>query len=364
LEYYSFVVNAVKNKNKIKIMADRIFQYDVHEGIEMGWHGKTHVVPEITLDNNWLTRWEIVPQLLEKKGKPTKWAILECSDIPDLEIGQPYNPETFKPVDNKAFLELVRASIAGTEHEIVSVGSVRNRGRVFLSLKLNGMETFEAGGRKFSSFLNFGNGHDRSSVLWANTSNTCTVCDNTFSINLFSVENAASNPSQVSDNSDDIQLRQRHTKNVTMRLPAMATLIDKAVGVQGEFQVAFEALSKIPFTSIQATKLFTGFIGRKSTGEKLSSRSTNTVNRLVGLFENGKGNTGQSRADAFSAATDYFTHYSSGNGSNPMRQFLSSEYGVGQQSKTELWNILADEDETNYGNLIRNGERLLAGVST
>ena len=336
-------------------MADRIFQYDMHEGTEMGWHGKTHVVPELTLDNNWLTRWNIVPVTLDKKGQPSKWAILECDDVPGLEIGQPYNPETFRPVDNKAFLQLVRDSISGTAHTIVSVGSVRNRGRVFLSLKLNGMEAFEAAGRKFSAYLNFGNGHDRSSVLWVNTSNTCTVCDNTFSMNLLTVENKAA----TSADTDDIKARQRHTKNVIMRLPALAALIDKAVGVQGEFQSTFEQLGKQALSVPTATSLFAGFIGRNSKADvALSTRSLNTVARVTSLFESGKGNSGSTRADAFSAATDYYTHFSSGNGDNPMKQYLSSEYGAGQQAKADFWNILTDEDEK-FDNTVDRGERLL-----
>ncbi len=338
-------------------MADRINQYDVQQGTEMGWHGKTEVVPEITLENNWLTKWNIAPVMLEKRGAPSKWAVLECTDVPELEIGSPYNPETFKPVDNVAFLELVRASIAGTAHSIVSVGSVRNRGRVFISLKLNGMESFEAAGRKFSAFLNLGNGHDKSSVLWANTSNTCTVCDNTFSMNLFSVENKAST---VAD-SDDIKLRQRHTKNVTMRLPAMATLIDKAIGVQGEFQATFEQMSKAVLTPTTAKSLFAGFIGRKSTNidEGMSTRALNTVSRLNGLFATGKGNDGENRADAFSAITDYYTHESSGNSENAMKQYLSSEYGAGQQAKGEFWGILSDQDNTSFEKTVKRGESLL-----
>lgn len=213
-------------------MAHRIYKHDKQQGIQQGWHGLTEVRDQITLTNNWLAEWDVVPAVLYKRAlaignspapQETKWRVLECPDVPDLEIGAAYNSETFRPITNAEFLGLVRDSITGTDHKIVSVGSVRNRGRVFLSLELQGKEKFTAAGREFSAYLNFGNGHDKSSVLWANTSNTCTVCDNTFSCNLFAIENARR------DTWGDLAIRQRHTVNATFRFPAIANLIDKAI---------------------------------------------------------------------------------------------------------------------------------------
>ena len=340
-------------------MAHNIQQYDKHQGVKQGWHGLTEIKPLITLEDNWLSTWELRPIKLQKRGVDTKWTILECSDVPDLEIGSPYNEETFKPVDNKAFLELVKASINGTDHKIVSVGSIRNRGRVFLSVELAGMEEFKAGGRNFSAFLNFGNGHDKSSVLWVNTSNTCVVCDNTFSMNLFSVENKQSATSE----SDDIKLRQRHTKNVIMQLPAMAKLVEEAVGVQAQFSLAFKNLSSAKIALDEAKSLFAGFIGRKVPDVKngLSTRSSNTVDRLVELHRMGKGNNGESLADAFSAVTDFYTHFSSGKGENPMRQYLSSEYGAGNVAKVDFWNLLT-KGTYELNEVIERGDLLLTNT--
>lgn len=343
-------------------MADRIYRFDKHQGIEMGWHGKTEVVSDLDLDNNWLRQWDLVPVVMEKRGKPSRWTILECSDLGDaLEIGQPYNPQTFRPISNADFLQLVKDSISGAGHTVASVGSVRNRGRVFVSIKLNGMETFVAAGRKFSAYLNFGNGHDKSSVLWANTSNTCTVCDNTFSFNLFAVEAALAAGATVSD---DIKVALRHTKNVTMRFPALATLIDKAIGVQGKFQATLNTLAEVQIATPDAQNLFAGFIGRK-VAEKdldkgLSSRSRNTVSRLVELFQSGKGNQGESVADTFGAVTDYYTHESSG-GEDTNRQFLSSEYGAGATAKQDFWRGVQDADWR--GETQERGERLLVAKS-
>lgn len=348
-------------------MAHKIETYDKQQGIKQAWHGLTEIMPEITLENNWLNQWDVLPvELLEIgeqveisgktyfTGEKSGLSRLVCSDVHKVKVGQGYNPNTFKPIDNKAFLQLVRESIAGTGHKIVSVGSLRNRGRVFLSVELQGMEKFKAAGRDFSAFLNFGNGHDKSSVLWVSTSNICTVCDNTYSMNLVQVENKESK-----DASDDIKMNLRHTKNANLKLPAMAKLIDKAIGVQAEFQIELDKLAAQSITEKNAEKLFAGFIGRnvEDVSKGMSTRARNTVTRLKELHIAGLGNNGENLADSFQAVTEYYTRESSG-GDNKMRQIVSSEFGAGLTSKQVFWNIVRDgakRDET-----IQRGETLLA----
>jgi len=337
-------------------MAHNIYKYDKHQGVRQAWHGKTEVVPVLTLDQNWLTEWDIVPVTLDKNGQPTKWTVLECSDDPSIEVGQPYNPASFQPISNMAFLNLIRDSLSGTDHVIESVGSLRNRGRIFVSIRLMGMEEFKAAGRKFSAFLNFGNGHDKSSVLWVNTSNICTVCDNTFGFNLATIENKAV------DAGDDLRVRQRHTKNAVLKLPSIADVVDKAVGVQGKFKATFDILHEQEMTEKQAAGLFAGFLGRAipdgEISKGLSTRSLNTSQTLVELFKTGKGNAGRTRADAASAVTDYYSHQSSGKDADVMKQVLSSDYGAGNKAKHTFWTIIQDDDEVELA--IDRGNRLLS----
>lgn len=348
-------------------MAHKIEKFDKQQGLKQAWHGLTEVLPEITLENNWLTSWDVVPvELLEIgeqveingatyfTGEKSGLSRLVCSDIHAVKVGQGYNPNTFKPIDNKAFLGLVRDSIGGTPHKICSVGSLRNRGRVFLSVELAGMERFKSAGREFSAFLNFGNGHDKSSVLWVSTSNVCTVCDNTYTMNLVQVENK-----EAKDNSDDIKMNLRHTKNANLRLPDMAKLIDKAVGVQAEFAIELEKLAEQTITEKNAENLFAGFVGRNiaEIDKGMSTRARNTVSRLKELHIAGLGNNGENLADSFQAVTEYYTRESSG-GDNKMRQVVSSEFGAGQASKAAFWQIVRNgelRDKT-----IERGESLLA----
>jgi hypothetical protein len=318
-------------------MAHRILRHDRQQGIQQGWHGLTEIKDQITLTDNWLAQWDIVPTVLQKRGADTKWRVLECPDVPELEIGAAYNSETFRPITNAGFLRLVADSIAGTDHKIVSVGSVRNRGRVFLSIELQGKEKFAAAGREFSAFLNFGNGHDKSSVLWVNTSNTCTVCDNTFSFNLFAVENAKRDQAGLA-------IRQRHVPNAVLRFPIIAGLIDKAVGVQAEFAKAMDYFAGVKVSDNNARQLFAGHVGREIKTETavkagLSTRGMVKVDRLVELFHNGRGNLGENLADAVGAVSDFYTHESvrGDEKTRLARQYASSEFETGALLKREFY---------------------------
>lgn len=350
---------------------DRIFKYDKQQGTTDAWHHKTEVLPFISLDTCFLSRWDYVSRSIKDadSGELLPWKYLVCSDVPSLKVGAPYNPDSFTPVTNAAFLDMVRASIGGTDHKVVSVGSVRNRGRVFVSIELVGMEKFEAAGRKFGAFLNFGHGNDKSSVIWVNTGNVCTVCDNTFSMNLFQV--VQKNEGSQTEDRHGLRVCQRHTKNVELKLPEIATLIDKAVGVQAEFAKALNELQAIPCSKSLATDMFAGFVGRtvpiikpedidethKQAG--LSGRARNTVNRLVELFETGKGNNGRDMSDTFGAVTDFYSHESSG-GNDPFKQVLSSDYGAGLEAKQLFWNRVKDYEGREA--LITRGQTLLAAT--
>ena len=320
-------------------MADRINQFDRQEGTSDAWHHKTIVKDRITLADNWLNEWDIVPVILSKHGQDTKWRVLECTDNPELEVGAAYNSQTFRPINNREFLDLIEASIAGTNAEIVSVGSVRNRGRVFVSLKLAGHEKFEAAGHNFNAYLNFGNGHDKSSVLWVNTSNIDTVCDNTFSCNLFAVENARRAESQAAN---AVAVRQRHTVNAKLRFPAVAQLIDRAVGAQSQFAENFTKFDAIAVSEKDAREIFAGLISRDVKPalvvKGLSNRGVQKTDRLVDLFLNGRGNRGATLADAFSAVTDFYTHENV-RGNDPAKQFASSEFESGALVKQEFYSL-------------------------
>ncbi len=331
-------------------MSHNISEIDRQEGIKQAWHGLTTINGELSLANCWLSTWDIGrkplfipigepgdPRIVPTGGQPafqaTGWQILYPSDCPNEIIGKPFNPESYRPITNAEFLELARKSTEGCPVKLVSAGSVRRRGRVFLSFESEMLPIYKAGGREFNGFINFGNGHDQSCVLWVNNSNICTVCDNTFSFNLAMVEKALGDQASGS--------RQRHTKNIVGRLPAMSEVIKTAILAQESFAIAFEKMASTPITGDQAIQLFTGFVAEPGK-EKISTRAANIIAKLVDLFRTGKGNRGESLADVFSATTDYYTHESAGGTKNLARQFQSSEFGTGQDRKAEMFGLLAE----------------------
>jgi hypothetical protein len=323
-----------------------ITQTDKQEGLKQAWHGLTVIREGLSLAVNWLREWDIMqaplflqPGEIDSAGymsgawKETPFRQLVASDDRNVLIGYPFNPETFRPLTNAEFLNMIQEAVSGTDHKLQSIGTIRNRGRRFASFEMVNLEKFTAGGRKFEPFLNFGDGCDKSSVLWANTSNICTVCDNTFSMNLASTE-AGRGALTVSE---------RHTKNIMFRLPAISKLIDQAIGVQAEFAAAFEKLATQPVTMTQAARVYAGFIAAPDV-EKMSQRTFNIANRLTDLFIAGKGNKGESRADLLSGATEYFTHENSGKSTNRARQFASADFGTGAQRKVDFMALVTNDD--------------------
>lgn len=336
-------------------MAHRKFQHDKIQTVMETWHGlEERFEPgKLTIENCWLSQWDIQPvELVFPNGNPSPFRTLVCTDNEDILVGNPFRP-SFVPVLNSDFSKMVADAIAGTGHEMVSCGSIRNRGRVFFSFKLKGMEKFKAAGRDFSAFLNFGNGHDKSSVLWTNTSNGCAVCDNTFTRELERVENKDASGSQL-ESDDDLRISVRHTKNVQIRLPDLSRTIDKAIGVQAEFQLELDRLSKIACNATQAEALFTGFLV-PAKSEEISTRAENRTTRLIQLFTGGAGNDGNGMDDAFSAVTDYFSHESVGD--NREKQFLSSEFGASSVAKNRFFEMITDDEKREA--TIERGNQLL-----
>lgn len=331
-------------------MAHRIEKRDTQQGRHMAWHNLTEIVRDLDLDNNVLRRqWDIeeVP-LSIPDGTVTPFKILVGSDDKEV-IGKPF-ANTYKPITNSQFLDAIKEATAGIKGLVVeSVGSVCNRGRVFVSLSLKESSAYKIGHREFQEFLNFGNAHDQSSVLWVNNTNTCTVCNNTFSYNLMAKDS-------------QVDVRVFHRGDVEFKLANMAEIIDAHLGSQAHFKAEFERLMQKDISVDNARNLFAGWSLRNDSEKELTSRGINKVNRLTELFTSGAGNLGKNRADAFSAVTDYFTHESTrGGGANVGRQFVSSEFGIGRAAKDNFWDVIRDDREVN--DFIGIGKNALASVN-
>lgn len=306
---------------------DLILENDKQQGREMGWHGKTDVNPELSLDNCWLGKWDYQVKTVQVEGKDTSMRILGVSDVQDLYIGQSFSPNSFKPVFNARLIELLKKATEGKDCTLWSCGTVRNRGRQFFSFQLG--ESYRAAGRDFVPYFNIGNGNDKSSPLWQNTSTTCVVCDNTFNINMVTA---------------GIIMEVRKTQNSELKIGDFAKAAKTMLNDQKEFAQALDKLALVPVTEDNAREFFAGFIGKPN--QPMAVRTQNNVETLVSLFKSGKGNNGENFADVFSALTDYYTHLSASTEDDAdakWKNFVSSEFGNGSAQKQRAWAVLNND---------------------
>jgi len=307
-------------------MSHHIGQHDVQEGTEMAWTQLTKVRNDLTIDNNWLRTWDAIPVPMTLEGGVfTEYSRLVATDNTSIQIGVPFT-ESYTPITNSVLLDTIKESFLGVKGvTLSSVGSIYNRNRVFLSFKLD-EATKSIGERKFENYINFGNSFDMSSPVWWGNSNTCTVCANTYRFNRSAKGAFGAQAVGI-----------KHTKNAKSRLIQIEQIIDATLGAKAEFEAAFASLASAPISGDLAGDLFAGFLGA---GEEMSTRTVNQTKRLSILFRTGAGNRGETLADAFSAVTDYYSHESSGD--DVGKQFVSSEFGSGANSKNNFWDIVTN----------------------
>lgn len=329
-----------------------ITERDAQIGLKQAWHGLTNVVDAIDVKDNVLTEWDVERKPLtyvdiNGDEQDTGYGIL-VGDDDDQIIGRPMSP-SYKHITNEQFMDLVSDVMQKLpKAKIESIGSVCNRGKVFVTVSLDGKSKYKVGDREFEDFLNFGNAHDQTSKLWINNTNTCTVCDNTFTYNL--------------NNKSAMVGSAVHRGDIELKLADLSNVVDDFLGTQEDFRVKFNNLLKKKITDKKAQSLFTGFLMRNNPKEGLSTRCLNTVDTLNTLFKKGAGNRGENYADAFSAVTDYYTHNSTrGKGANRLNQYVSSEFGLGRMNKQSFWTVVNDADLAER--TIERGTKLLSLVN-
>lgn len=322
-------------------MGHEINEYDKQEGIFQAWHGKTDVKAVISLLTCWLAKWDVKVRnlcrtLADGSTQETGWQELTCSDNEEIIVSkEPINPETYHVLTNKAFLALVADCMAGIPGAIVaSVGSLCNRTRIFVSLAIADVGTFQAAGREFKAYLNFLSSHDKTNELTVVASTICTVCFNTFSANLRTTEG------------DTLRIGIKHRPGMAERIANIPGIVAAYYATVEHFKAVLNKLAAMPCTAKEAQAFFAGLLmdgeGRK-VGDGLSTVSRNKVSRLVELFGTGAGNDGNGWDDVFQAVTDYYTHESAGPNADKLAQEETSEYKTGATKKARAYAVLQDD---------------------
>jgi hypothetical protein len=341
-----------------------IGENDKQQGRRMAWHNLTEIKEDLSIDNCWLSTWDIkvkkfLMEVLKTQGGKTvttiesAYSYLTASDKEELIIGKPFNERSYRPLNNAALLDICKRAIAQSKGAFLeSCGTVNNRNRVFLSFALSEIKNFQVAGRTFEPYLNFGNSFDGSCPVWVNTSNICTVCNNTFSQNL-KVEKGL------------IKLRIKHTKNSEAKIENMTEIIEAAIRTQEIFARELDKMESQKISPNDALAFISQYIAgniidavsENESDRLISTRSQNTIERIHELFLNGAGNGGKNLADLFSAFTDFYTHESSG-GDSVMKQYQASEFGIAGLKKQEVFDILVSKERTKTA--IKSGIALMA----
>ena len=312
---------------KEKNMAHQIEVRDVQAGIEQAWHGLTKVVPIVTFDDAFPFEIERLPLLVANDTPLEGWSFFRCSDD-GKAAGVPVF-ESYNALSNARFWEIVQNAVGGTGATIESAGTIYDRCRRFVTVKLGTeLDTFKVGDREFNNRFSLLDSIDGSTNFYGVNSSTCVVCANTFAV-------------VMGDTSGEFRFKIRHSKNLLPKIENMEKAIDQFLGVTAQFKKALTIANEVPVTPVDARALFAGWSATDTNG--MSSRSFNTVTRLSELFQRGKGNNGETLLDAFSAVTDYYSHESSGGADQPgfrMKQTISSEFGSGSRKKQDFFSNL------------------------
>jgi phage/plasmid-like protein (TIGR03299 family) len=336
-------------------MAHELFELDIQAGIEMAWHKKTKVVPVVS-------REIALPYEIERKpifvntGKLRKvpdFSVFVSSDNGEI-VGKPM-AESYQALTNAEFWNVCQDALSGTGAIVESAGTLNNRARRFLTIKLDDTST-KIGGREFKNRISLIDAIDGTAYFHAVNTSICVVCANTAA-------------AAIGDMKGEFRFKLKHTKNFHAKIEGMEKQIESMLGVQAQFNAALEMAANEPLAITGARNLFAGWLGAEA--ESLSTRAVNTAERLVTLHVKGAGNNGETLLDGVSAVTDFYSHESSGAEEKEgfrWKQFNSSEFGAGARAKTDFLSALFLTEKGKLTGLNRlainemqiRGQRLLA----
>ena len=314
-------------------------------------HDNLDVIP-LHGERNVLTTYDYEPQVLRIGEVNTDFKILTTSDE-HLPVGVPYK-DTYQVLDNGAFITVIESICQvlegmGIKWTIATTGTLRNRGRVFIALALDGLDEFKVRDRVFNAFLNCLNSVDKSCSVTFSNNTFCVCCSNTFS--------AALKPTA----DVPFQAKIKHTKGMQVALEDIPLLVEAWISGNEKIFAKLKAFHSFGMTLAEAENTFAAFLSGQRPDTLLKTRSLNIVDKLKGLFSRGAGNNGETALDVFSAVTDYYSHESAGKTDDPFRQMESSEIGDGQNKKESFFELLSEmTDKTEaFQGVCKIGEHVL-----
>jgi len=131
--------------------------------------------------------------------------------------------ESYQALTNGRFWEIVQNAVGGTGAVIESAGTIYDRCRRFITVKLGtDLDTFNVGDREFKNRFSLLDSIDGSTNFYGVNSSTCVVCANTFQM-------------VMGDTTGEFRFKIRHSKNLLPKIENMEKAIDQFIGVTAQF---------------------------------------------------------------------------------------------------------------------------------
>jgi len=329
-------------------MSAGIQERDLQTALEQAWHGQTNIVLEVTRDNS--MPFEIIEAPIQYKvdrldefGTPVEIVIedpnykrLIASD--DLKpIGEPF-AKSYCPSSIAQFWEIIRKGMGETPYKVVSAGTVDDRCKLFASIKVS--DGFHIGEREFKDYITLIDSFDKTTSLQARYSSICVVCANTYAMVM---------------NSGTQLGKAKHTAFIDLNVGRLIDAINAFAGTSASNKAMLQRAYQTPCSRDEARAWITGLEGRNAPASGLTNGMLQKTARMVELFDQGRGNQGRTRLDAFSAVTDFHSNEST-NRKGDGAQHYTSEWGASAQVK----NLVATRFEQDWESNVRTGEGLLA----
>ncbi len=197
------------------------------------------------------------------------------------------------------------------EAALHTAGSLRAGSRIWVLAKLNRDPLIVAPGDEVEKFVLLSHGHDGSLAVRVGFTPVRVVCANTLAL------------AHGSDASKLIRLK--HTKDVLTNLANVREIVDAA---NAEFVATAEQYRLLARREINQNDLqrYVRRVLKIEDNEEISTRTQNVIERIIDLFETGRGN------NLPSIRGTYWASY------NAVSEYLGYERGRSQQSRLDsLW---------------------------
>jgi len=325
----------------------RDFVYGL-EGQGHDWHGLTVEKPGP------LTK-ELFPKFREvglqtAEGLVIPWRVLVTDDDGQV-CGNPFTDSFGYILPGRAW-DMVGEALNGTKYTVERVGMLKDRSLWFVSVSLEELKDIARKGEAFR--LNFSGGLDGGTSPQGELSHIRVVCWNTLS---------------ASRSQGEHLFKVRQTKNSGDKLEEAKKEVEKAVGMATLVNKALTQLEETPCNVDAARYAYAGEVAAHGAdfkitftkaGDKRENRARNTVDAMIGLFNTGQGNRGETKADLLNGFTEYLTHGRKDSKKNIWNTVVSSEFGGNADRKASFFDAVCDDNK--FTDLVTAGKEAWLNV--